>query len=102
MSPAFIAGIGEYLAEQPREEEPGESDTAAPVRRRRVASTAVDVTADPLPPRRSQARHRPSSTGPRSSSTAITWWPRPTKRSTKYGGPSRRPVPSSSGPATSG
>jgi transposase len=49
MSPAFIAGIGSYLAEQAPEEEPGESDTAGQSVAR-VASTTVDVTADPTAP----------------------------------------------------
>ena len=49
-----------------------------------------------------ETRHRPSCTAPRSSSTATTWWPRPTRRSTKYAVPNRRSAPSSSELATSG
>jgi transposase len=45
MSPAFISGIGSYLAEAPRQEAPGESDTAVESVAL-SAGTAVDVTAD--------------------------------------------------------
>jgi transposase len=46
MSPAFISGIGLYLAEQPTEEAPAESDTAVESVAL-SAGTGVDVTAEP-------------------------------------------------------
>ena len=45
MSPAFISGIGSYLAEQAPEEEPGQTGAAAESVAL-VASTAVDVAAN--------------------------------------------------------
>ena len=84
MSPAFIAGIGSYLAEQATEEDPM-------ARHRRPvgggwppAGTTVDVTADQRPVK-CQAHDR-DSIRRRSSSTAITWWPRPTRRSNSPAG----------------